>query len=69
MRIIHDSHTPDGFWDLVYEQPPDWEQVQNEYQYVWAYDVPKFSAALASIGDRIYSAGALEVYRLRKAPQ
>jgi hypothetical protein len=69
MRIIHDSYTPDGFWDLVYEQPPDWEQVQNDYEYVWAYDVPKFSAALASIGDRIYSSGALDVYRLRKAPQ
>ena len=69
MRIIHDSYTPDGFWDLVYEQPPDWKQVQNEYEYVWAYDVPKFSDALASIGDRIYSSGALNVYRLRKAPQ
>ncbi len=29
MRIIHDSYTPDGFWNLVYEEPPDWRQVQN----------------------------------------
>ena len=66
MRIIHDSYTPDGFWDHVYDQPPDWKQVQSDYEYVWAYDVPRFSAALAEIGDRIYTFGALEVYRIRK---
>jgi hypothetical protein len=66
MRIIHDSYTPDGFWDHVYDQPPDWKQVQSDYEYVWGYDVPRFSAALAEIGDRIYRFGALEVYRIRK---
>jgi hypothetical protein len=66
MRIIHDSYTPDGFWNLIYEETPDWLQVQNDYDFVWAYDVPRFSAALALIGERIYSYGALEVYRIRK---
>ena len=66
MRIIHDSYTPDGFWNLVYETAPDWQQVQNDYDYVWAYDVPRYSAPLAGIGERIYFSGALEVYRIRK---
>ena len=66
MRIIHESYTPDGFWNLVYDEPPDWQQVRNDYEYVWAYDVPRFSEALARIGDRIYSSGPLEVYRIRK---
>jgi hypothetical protein len=66
MRIIYDSYTPDGFWFHVYDETPDWKQVQNDYEYVWAYDVPKFSAALGGIGDRIYSSGALEVYRVQK---
>jgi len=61
MRIIHDSYTPDGFWFHVYDEPPDWKQVQSDYEYVWAYDVPRFSGALAGIGDRIYSFDALEV--------
>jgi hypothetical protein len=69
MRIIYDSYTPDGFWDLVYDKPPDWQQVQNDYDYVWAYDVPRFSAPLAGIGERIYSSGALEVYRIRKSKE
>jgi hypothetical protein len=68
MRIIHDSYTPDGFWDHVYDAPPDWEQVRSDYDYVWAYDVPKFSGDLVKIGERIYSYGALEVYRIRKSP-
>jgi hypothetical protein len=66
MRIIHNSYTPDGFWNLGYDAPPDWQQVQNDYDYVWAYDVPRFSAPLAAIGDRTYSSGPLEVYRIRK---
>jgi hypothetical protein len=69
MRIIHDSYTPDGFWNLVYDEAPDWQRVQNDYEYVWAYDVPRFSAALAGVGERIYSSGALEVYRIRKSPE
>jgi len=66
MRIIYDSYTPDGFWFHIYDEPPDWKRVQSDYEYVWAYDVPRFSTALGGIGDRIYSFGALEVYRIRK---
>lgn len=66
MRIIHDSYTPDGFWNLIYDEPPDWQKVREDYEYVWAYDVPRYSEPLAGIGERIYSSGALEVYRIRK---
>ena len=68
MRIIHDSYTPDGFWDLTYDKPPDWQQVQSDYDYVWAYDVQKFADPLKQIGDPVYTSGALTVYRIRKAP-
>ena len=66
MRIIHDSYTPDGFWDHEYDEPPDWKLVQSDYDYVWAYDVPKFSESLAALGEKTYSHGPLAVYRLRK---
>jgi hypothetical protein len=68
MRIIHESYTADGFWNLVYEEAPDWEQVASDYDYVWAYDVPRFSQALAAIGEKVYSSGSLEVYRIGKNP-
>ncbi len=67
MRIIYDAYTPDGFWNLGYDDPLDWAQVQNDYDYVWAYDVSKFSAALAGIGEKVYSYGPLVVYHVRKS--
>lgn len=66
MRIIHDSYTPDGFWDLTYDAPPDWQQVQSDYDYVWAYGVQKFSDQLEQIGDLVYTSDSLAVYRIRK---
>jgi hypothetical protein len=69
LRIVYDSYTLDGFWDGEYQESPDWKQVQSDYDYVWAYGVPRFSAPLASIGERIYSYGSLEVYRMRKLPE
>ena len=69
MRITFNTYTADGFWDLSYDSPPDWPDVQGDYQYVWAYGVPQFSAPLAGIGDRIYSSGALAVYRLHPPPE
>ncbi len=72
MRITYESYTADGFWDLSYDSPdsvPDWPEVRDDYQYVWAYGVPRFSAPLSRIGDRIYSSGLLEVYRLHSPPE
>ncbi len=69
LRITRDSYTADGFWDLAYDSPPDWPELPGDYQYVWAYGVPRFSAPLAGIGDRIYSYGPLEVYRLHPPPE
>jgi hypothetical protein len=69
MRIVYDSYTLDGFWDLAYDQPPDWKQIQSDYDYVWAYDVARFSPALSGIGEEVFSYGPLEVYRVWKTPE
>lgn len=66
MRIVYDSYTPDGFWNNGYDEPPDWNRVQSDYDYVWAYDVSRFSDALSRIGERVYTYGPLQVYRIRK---
>jgi len=66
MRIIRDSYTWDGFWDEGDTEPPDWKRLQSDYDYVWAYDASNFSGDLGNIGERVYSYGALEVYRMRK---
>ncbi len=68
MRIVRDTYTPDGFWDLSYDVAPDWAAVQSDYDYVWAYNVSKYSPQLAEIGELVYESGQLEVYRLKKRP-
>jgi hypothetical protein len=66
LAIREDAYSPDGFWDLAYDKPPDWQQVQEDYDYIWAYNVDKFSPQLELIGDLIYEDGRLQVFRLKK---
>ena len=69
MRITYDSYTDDNFWDPDYPGAPDYAAAAADYQYIWAYGTPDFSAGLAGIGDRVYTYGALEVYKVRPQPQ
>lgn len=66
LRITADTYTLDDFWDLSYDEKVDWAQVQDDYDYVWAYNVPKFDSGLQSIGEMIYKSGKLEFFRIRK---
>lgn len=66
LQIKYDAYSPDGFWDLGYDETPDWKQVREDYDYVWAYNVPRFESGLAAIGDVVYEHGDLEVFRLNK---
>jgi hypothetical protein len=66
LRIKMQTYTPDGFWDLNYREPLDWEQVRNDYEYVYAYNVPQFESGLRGIGDVVYTSGKLELFKLRK---
>jgi hypothetical protein len=66
LEIQDQSYTPDGFWDLAYKEPLDWDLVRRDYDYVWAYNVPQFSGALAAIGQEVYRSGELQVFHLNK---
>jgi hypothetical protein len=66
LHIKTDSYTLDGFWGLSYNERVDWAQVQEDYDYVWAYDVPDYETGLRSAGDLIYSSGKLKFFKIRK---
>jgi hypothetical protein len=67
LQIKMDAYyTPDGFWDMNYLEKIDWARVQDDYDYVYAYNVPQFEAGLRGIGDVIYISGKLELVRIHK---
>lgn len=66
LRIGMQTYTPDGFWDLHYNEQLDWQQVRSDYEYVYAYGVPQFENGLRGIGDVVYTSGKLELFKLRK---
>jgi hypothetical protein len=66
LRITTELYDPDGFWNLKYDAPPNWAQVREDYDYVWAYDVARFDGGLQGIADVVYTSGKLKFYRVRK---
>lgn len=66
LRITSSLYAPDGFWDLRYPGSPDWMQVREGYDYIWAYNVARFAPAIDKIADTVYRNGDLVLYRIRK---
>jgi hypothetical protein len=67
LRIVQQSYTLDGFWDLNYQETPDWTTIQADYDYVWCYNAPQFAAALEKVGSLVYSDRKLRLYRMHSA--
>jgi hypothetical protein len=40
--------------------------VQRDYDYVWAYNMTRFSKGLERAGDVVFAKGSLRVYRLHR---
>lgn len=66
LEMTKELYDPDGFWDLSYDNAPDWKQVRDDYDYVWAWDVDKFEPGLNTVGDAIYRFDRLVLYKMRK---
>jgi len=66
LRIRYQAYDPEGFWGLAYEEELDWSRVREDYDYVWAYNVPRFADELKEIGELVYADGRLGLYRVNK---
>ncbi|PYX89902.1 MAG: hypothetical protein DMG68_03640 [Acidobacteria bacterium] len=47
---------------------PDWQELTKYFDYLWVYDMPRFSAHASSIGTRVYSDNSISVFRLYGLP-
>jgi hypothetical protein len=46
--------------------PPDWQRLRQDYDAIWANNVPFLATGLTTIGSASYTAGNLVVYTIRK---
>lgn len=64
LRLLKPMYRAPGIGWLEYEGDPDWSRVQQEYDYVWVYNSPRFHARLRQMGRPIYHSKTLMVFRL-----
>jgi hypothetical protein len=60
LRITGDIYTP----DLPPEDPLDWGDLRDDYDYVWVYDFPQLTPEFAVRSTVVYVGGDLRLYRL-----
>jgi hypothetical protein len=48
------------------KQAPDWAQVEKDFDYVWAYNLPEYRAQLERIGTPMVAVGGLQIFRIHK---
>ena len=52
-------------WYTIGNAEPNWMEVQEHFDYLWVFDVERFSPAISRFSDLIYSRDALKLYRVR----
>lgn len=48
-------------------QVPNWKEVCNNYDYLWAYDTDYYNGYLYALGTEVYRSGRLRLYRLHQS--
>jgi len=50
-----------GFWPVP---DPDWPEIQKRFDYLWVFDLPRFSAPISKFAQLVYSEGPVQVFRV-----
>jgi hypothetical protein len=61
---------PDGFFDdldQVRQEPPDWNWVKDDFDYIWLWELPSYEPAVRQFADCVFRDGPVSVYRIRRA--
>ena len=43
---------------------PDWPEIRRRFDYLWVFDLPRFSAPISKFGELVYSEGPVRVFRV-----
>jgi hypothetical protein len=66
-KSIYLGDDPSGGYDL--SRLPDWGQIRQQYDFVWAYNVPALDRPLSAIARIGYDADKLKVFEIQKDPR
>jgi hypothetical protein len=66
MRITGESYMSDGYWGHCYDVEPDWEQVAEDYDYIWSYGDQRFGRGISEVADKVFEESPLSLYRVRR---
>lgn len=66
LRVNSSAYLPAAPADDPDTRPPDWQKVEINYEYVWTYNADYYQNDLLAVGNEIYHAGSLRLYRLKK---
>jgi hypothetical protein len=64
---IKPVYAPKGFGSFRYKEQIDWQQVNSQYDYIWAYNVRSMEPQITQIGTLVFRDGNLDVFRTRRA--
>jgi hypothetical protein len=64
---IKPVYAPKGFGSFRYREQIDWQQVNSQYDYIWAYNVRSMDPQITQIGTLVFRDGNLDVFRTRRA--
>jgi hypothetical protein len=67
LRFNGDIYIPDDPADDPDTRPPDWEAVDKNYDYVWAYNTDYYTRDLLAFGTEVYHSGRLRLFRLHNS--
>ncbi|MDR3763623.1 MAG: hypothetical protein P4M01_05950 [Acidobacteriota bacterium] len=65
MRINTPMYLSEGFWGHCYDVEPDWEQLADDYDYIWSYGDQRYAAHIAGVADKVFERQRLVLYRVR----
>jgi hypothetical protein len=66
MRITYEPYTSDGYWGHCYDTEPEWDQVADDYDYIWSYGANRYQSGISEVADKVFEESPLILYRVRK---
>lgn len=65
MRINTPMYLSEGYWGHCYDVEPDWEQVAEDYDYIWSYGDQRYARGIAAVADKVFEQQRLVLYRTK----